>query len=92
VVRPDTIMRVNNGIMMRDAALEGLGIALLTTFICHDLLTSGQLRSLDISAEAEPATIFIAYPNDRRVSAKVLALIAHLRTTFGAPPYWERRA
>jgi hypothetical protein len=28
--------------------------------------------------------------NDRRVSAKVLALIAHLRTAFGTPPYWER--
>jgi hypothetical protein len=22
----------------------------------------------------------------------VLALIAHLRTTFGTPPYWERAA
>ena len=61
-------MRVNNGIIMRDAAMEGLGIALLTTFIFHDSLTSGRLRMLDVGAEAEPATIFIAYPNDRRVS------------------------
>jgi DNA-binding transcriptional LysR family regulator len=91
VVRPETIMRVNNGIVMRDAALEGLGIALLSTFIFHDLVTSGKLRSLDVGAEAEPATIFIAYPIDRRVSAKVLALIAHLRTAFGTPPYWERQ-
>jgi DNA-binding transcriptional LysR family regulator len=83
-------MRVNNGIIMRDAAVEGLGIALLTTFISHELLASGKLRLLDVGAEAEPATIFIAYPNDRRVSAKVLALIAHLRSAFGTPPYWER--
>jgi hypothetical protein len=34
--------------------------------------------------------IFIAYPNDRRVSTKILALIAHLRVAFGTPPYWER--
>ena len=90
VVRPGTIMRVNNGIIMRDAAVEGLGIALLATFVFHDLLTSGKLRVVDVGAEAEPATIFIAYPNDRRVSAKVLALIAHLRAAFGTPPYWER--
>jgi len=90
VVRPGTIMRVNNGIMMRDAALEGLGIALLPTFIIYNLLKSGKLRLLDIGAEAEPAMIFIAYANDRRVSAKVLALIAHLRGAFGTPPYWER--
>jgi DNA-binding transcriptional LysR family regulator len=87
VVRPSTIMRVNNGIIMRDAALEGLGIALLPTFIFYDLPSSGKLRLLDIGAEAEPATIFIAYPSDRRVSAKVLALIAHLRAAFGTPPY-----
>jgi len=91
VVRPHTIMRVNNGIMMRAAALAGLGIALLTTFIAYDILQSGQLRLVDIGAEAESATIFIAYPNDRRVSAKVLALIAHLRAAFGTPPYWERQ-
>jgi DNA-binding transcriptional LysR family regulator len=90
VVRPGTIMRVNNGIIMRDAALEGLGIALLPTFIFYDLVKSGKLRLLEIGAEAEPATIFIAYPNYRRVSAKVVALITHLRAAFGTPPYWER--
>ena len=83
-------MRVNNGIIMRDAAVEGLGIALLPTFIFYDSLRSGKLRLLDIGVEAEPATIFVAYPNDRRVPAKVLALITHLRAAFGTPPYWER--
>jgi DNA-binding transcriptional LysR family regulator len=90
VVHPRTIMRVNNGIIMRDAAVEGVGIALLTTFIVHDLLVSGKLCEVDVGAEAESATIFIGCPTDRRVSAKVLALIAHLRATFGSPPYWER--
>ena len=92
VVRPRTIMRVNNGIIMRDAALEGMGIALLATFIFHDLIITGKLCVVDVGAEAEPATIVIGYPADRRVSAKVLALIAHLRAAFGTPPYWERRA
>jgi DNA-binding transcriptional LysR family regulator len=90
VVRPSAVMRVNNGIIMRDAAVEGLGIALLTTFIFYDSIPSGKLLLLDVGAEAEPATIFIAYPNARRVPAKVLALIAHLRAAFGTPPYWER--
>jgi DNA-binding transcriptional LysR family regulator len=92
VVRPRTIIRVNNGIIMRDAAVEGMGIALLATFHFNDLLISGKLCIVDVGAEAEPASIVIGYPTDRRVSAKVLALIAHLRTTFGTPPYWERRA
>jgi DNA-binding transcriptional LysR family regulator len=89
VVRPAKAMRVNNGIIMRESALQDLGIALLTTFVVHECVTSGRLRVLDVGAETEPATIFIAYPKDRRVSAKVLALIACLRTAFGTPPYWE---
>jgi DNA-binding transcriptional LysR family regulator len=89
VVRPRSSMRVNNGIIMRDAAIEGVGIALLTTFIFHDQLISGQLCEVDVGAEAESATLYIGYPNDRRVSAKVLALIAHLRSAFGSPPYWD---
>jgi DNA-binding transcriptional LysR family regulator len=91
VVRPRTSMRVNNGIIMRDAALEGMGIALLASFLFHDLIVTGKLCVVDVGAEAEPATIVIGYPVDRRVSGKVLALIAHLRAAFGTPPYWERR-
>jgi DNA-binding transcriptional LysR family regulator len=69
-----------------------LGVALLATFYFHELLPSGKLSVVDVGAEAEPATIFIGYPADRRVSTKVLALIAHLRAAFGVPPYWERWA
>ncbi len=89
VVHPRAVMRVNNGIMMRDAVLEGLGIALLATFYFHELLTSGKVAVVDVGAEAEPAAIYVGYPADRRVPAKVLALIAHLRSAFGTPPYWE---
>jgi DNA-binding transcriptional LysR family regulator len=90
LVRPGTALRVNNGIIMRDAAIEGLGVALLPTFIFHRAVESGELRLLDVGADAESATIFIAYPKDSRASAKVQALIAHLREGFGTPPYWER--
>jgi DNA-binding transcriptional LysR family regulator len=90
IVRPAAIMRVNNGIVMREAAQQGLGIALLATFVVHDLVAANKLRIVDIDAEAESATIIFAYPSDRRASAKVMALIAHLRASFGSPPYWDR--
>jgi len=89
-VRPASVMHVNNGIVMRDAAVEGLGIALLATFLVHDALAAKTLRVVDVGAEVEHATVFVAYPKDRRVSAKVLAMIAHLRAAFGSPPYWDR--
>jgi hypothetical protein len=49
-----------------------------------------KLRVVDIGAEAEHATIFMAFPKDWHVSAKASALVAHLRTTFGTPPHWDR--
>jgi DNA-binding transcriptional LysR family regulator len=91
VAVPATIFRVNNGIVMRSAALDGLGIALLPTFFFHEQLSARKLQVLDVGAEAEPASLFIAYPNARRVSAKVLALIDHLQKSFGDPPRWEQR-
>jgi len=90
VVHPNAVMRVNNGILMRDAALESLGITLLPTFFVHELVAMKKLRVVEVGAEAEAATIFIAYPSDRRASAKSLALAAHLQTAFGTSPNWER--
>jgi DNA-binding transcriptional LysR family regulator len=89
IVRAKVALRVNNGAMMRDAALAGLGIALLPTFIAGPLLASGALRVIDVGIRAENEFIFLAHPEGRRPSAKLRALADHLRGAFGEPPYWE---
>jgi len=89
VVRPRRSLRVNNGLIMRDAALAGLGITLLTSFMVYPELASGALRIVDVGIEPEGADIHIAYPMDRSPSAKVRALTEHLRRAFGDPPYWD---
>lgn len=89
VVKPRICMRVNNGIIMRDIALAGHGITLLPTFFTYSEIASGSLRQIDLGMEAEGAELFVCYPLARTASAKVLALIQSLRTTFGNPPYWE---
>lgn len=89
VIRPRKCLRVNNGVVMRDAAIAGLGIALLPTFLCHGGLSSGALRIVEIGLDAEASEIFLAYPADRGPSAKIRALTEHLRQAFGEPPYWE---
>jgi DNA-binding transcriptional LysR family regulator len=92
VVRPAAGLRVNNGLFMRDAALAGLGVALLAGFIVPDELRSGALRELHVGFQPEGAQLFIAYPQDRITSAKIRALTRHLRATFGDPPYWDTRS
>jgi len=89
VIRPGSCLRINNGMMMRDAAIAGLGIALMPTFLVHAELARGVLRTLDMGTEAEAAEIYLAYSAGRGPSAKIHALTEHLRKAFGDPPYWE---
>jgi len=89
IARPKVALRVNNGMLMRDAAVAGLGIALLPTFLLETPLKSRTLKVLDIGAEAEGAMIYIAYPEHLRSSGKIRALTAWLRNFFGDPAYWD---
>lgn len=90
VVRPKAALRVNNGIVMRDAAVAGLGITLLPTFFLHESIRDGALVPLDVGAESEGAELFITYARDHGASAKIRALAESLRRSFGDPPYWDR--
>ncbi len=89
VVRGRIGLRVNNGDMMRDAAIAGIGIALLPTFIAGMALKSGQLQAINVGVKAEVEHIFIAHPEGRMPSAKLRALADHLRKAFGSPAYWD---
>jgi DNA-binding transcriptional LysR family regulator len=88
-VHPSTALRVNNGLLMRDAAIAGLGIALLPTFLLPTPLKERKLKVIDVGAEAEGATIYIAYPEHLRTSAKIHSLTDWLQKAFGDPPYWD---
>ena len=82
-------LRVNNGDMLRDATLAGLGIAFLPTFIIGDAVKAGMLKVIDIGSPALADFVYMAHPEGRQPSAKLRALADSLRTAFGQPPYWE---
>ena len=89
IARPKVALRVNNGMLMRDAAIAGLGIALLPTFLLETPLRRRTLKVLDVRAEAEGALIYIAYPEHLRSSGKIRALTTWLQNYFGDPAYWD---
>ncbi|WP_438748829.1 LysR family transcriptional regulator [Pararhizobium sp. O133] len=80
---------VNNGDMLRDAAVSGLGIALVPMFVVGEAIASGQLETIDIGVQPELEYIHIAHPDGRRPSVKLRAMADHLRKAFGTPPYWD---
>ena len=83
-------LRVNSCRMMLDATIAGGGIASLPTFLVHEQLRSGALQRIDIGADPDINAVYIAHQNGLRPSAKLRALIDHLKAAFGEPPYWDR--
>ena len=89
VVQGRPVLVLNNGDMMRDAAIAGMGITLLPLFIISQALKDDALRVIDVGMEAEQEYIYIAHPDGRNPSAKLRALADWLRSAFGSPPYWD---
>jgi len=82
-------IHLNNGESMRDAAIAGLGIAALPTFIAAGALRDGRLVELLADSPPTPDTIYAVYPQTRYVSRAVRALIDTLVEAFGQAPPWE---
>lgn len=80
---------VNNGEVIRDAAVKGLGIALLPTFIVGPALQSGALVSILNDYTANDAHLYALYPPTRHLSLKVRLFIDFLVARFGKRPYWD---
>jgi len=71
------------------AALAGLGIARMSTFIVGPALKSGQLVQVLPEHVHEKASILAVYPHRRHLSAKVRAFIDFLLEKFTPVPPWE---
>ncbi|HEX7908095.1 LysR family transcriptional regulator [Paraburkholderia ginsengiterrae] len=72
-------LRANNGELVRDAAVAGLGIVRLPDFIVADALRSGQL--VPVLEEFLPAATSVnaVYPQHRQTSVTIRAFVEFLR-------------
>jgi DNA-binding transcriptional LysR family regulator len=81
--------RSNNAEMLRAAALDSLGIAVLPSWAVSEPLRTGALRRVLETWEPPASTIYAAYPDKRLMSMKVRAFVDHLARHFGRRPYWD---
>ncbi|MBB3524952.1 LysR family transcriptional regulator [Rhizobium sp. BK456] len=64
-------LRLDNGEAIRDAALAGLGIALLPDFLIGGDLAAGRLRQVLPDLEADDAKIVTLYPDKRLLEPRI---------------------
>ncbi len=78
---------------LRSAALAGLGVVLLSTWLIGEDIQAGRLRQVlpDWAAtiSPRPSGIFGIYPPHRMVPPKVRAFLDFTQKRFGKPPYWD---
>lgn len=75
----------NNGEVLRDAAVQGLGITLLPRFIVDEDLQRGRLQRILTDYEAPRISVCVLYPVNRHLSTKVRLLVEFLQSQFPAP-------
>ena len=92
-VRVGGNLRTNNTEAVHAAALGGLGIALLPSWLVGQEVQAGRLVAVLAGYRASPGAldtgIHALYPANRHLSTKVRAFVDFLVERYGPRPYWE---
>jgi len=80
---------INNGDAMREAAISGLGLVMLPSFIVADALRAGTLVNAAPTLRPLGAAVWAMYPPARHPSRKLRVIIEHLRKAFRDGELWE---
>ena len=80
----------NNGNILCNAAVGGLGIVYQPTFLVHEHLRSGRLVRLFDDWQTDEMKAYIVYPNRKFLLPKVRTFIDFIVDYFGDEPYWDR--
>jgi DNA-binding transcriptional LysR family regulator len=73
----------NNGEVLRDAAIRGLGVTLLPRFIVEPALQQGTLQIVLPNYHPSELFIEVLYPVNRHLSTKIRLLVDFLQERFG---------
>ncbi|MGK7956301.1 MAG: LysR family transcriptional regulator [Crocosphaera sp.] len=76
------VLCCNNGEVLRDAAIKGLGIVILPTFIVEEALKNGDLQTILSNYKLPELTLSVIYPINRHLSTKIQLFTQFLQECF----------
>jgi len=88
-VRPMPALRSNNGEMLRAAAVSGLGLTILPSFIAAPAIDSKKVEVLLRDFPLDEGALHAVMPPGRATTARVRALVDFLVARFGPEPAWD---
>src|ERR1700674_2533257 len=81
-VQLDGFVALNDGEAYLEAGLAGLGIVQAATFMLKDALASGRLTRVLSDWQIDPLPVWIMYPQNRHLSAKVRVFVEWIADLF----------
>ncbi len=88
-IRVSGILCSNNAEVLRDAAVAGMGVALLPTFIAGAELQNGRLVSILNDYTAPAISLNLLYPPNRHLSTRTRLFVNFMYERFGESPQWD---
>lgn len=88
-VHVNNVLCSNNGEVLRDAAVKGLGITMVPTFIVGEDLQTGRLVTILNDFHPPQLVLTAIYPPTRYLSAKIRLFTDFLIERFGKSPCWN---
>jgi DNA-binding transcriptional LysR family regulator len=85
---PDRLT-ANNGELLTQAAVDGLGVTVQPSFIVHRALAAGHLQRILAQYDTPSAAMYAVFPPGRYLSRRVRVLVDFLAERFGREPYWD---
>lgn len=89
-VRVQGPLEANSSLALRQAALDGLGIARVPLFVVGEDLAAGRLERVLPEWDLPEHGIYALTTQREHVPLKTRAFVEHLQARLGTPPYWER--
>ncbi len=82
-------LQANNGDVLLDAAVRGLGIAREPIFIAGPALAAGSVREILVDFPVPELGIHAILPGSRHVPHRIRMLVEFLATRLGPEPPWN---
>jgi len=80
----------NNGSVLQEAAIQGLGIIHEPTFIAAEAIRAGQLVPILRDFATPALEMYAVFPGHRFVPQRVRAFVDFLADRLGPEPYWDK--
>ena len=85
-------LTTNNDVVIRSAAVQGVGIFYGPSFIVSQALSQGELETALENFYDDPLSVYAVYPSNKNLSPKVRAFVDFLVEWFRHTPHWGASA